>query len=146
MFDAFAIGIAGLICLLALIAVRVPIAYTMILVGFVGIILQSGPTVLMNQLKDLAYSQFSNYDLSVLPMFILMGGLASRCGLSRDLFRGANAWLGRFRGGEQFGRAVAHLFLKELVLARLDYLRFLRCFHVGAKGAGYDAHFVSASE
>ncbi len=32
-------------------------------------------------------------------MFILMGGLASRCGLSRDLFRGANAWLGRFRGG-----------------------------------------------
>ncbi|BCH22620.1 C4-dicarboxylate ABC transporter permease [Mesorhizobium sp. L-8-10] len=99
MFDAFAIGIAGLICLLALIAVRVPIAYTMILVGFVGIILQSGPTVLMNQLKDLAYSQFSNYDLSVLPMFILMGGLASRCGLSRDLFRGANAWLGRFRGG-----------------------------------------------
>jgi tripartite ATP-independent transporter DctM subunit len=99
MFDAFAIGIAGLICLLALIAVRVPIAYTMILVGVVGIILQSGPAVLMNQLKDLAYSQFSNYDLSVLPMFILMGGLASRCGLSRDLFRGANAWLGRFRGG-----------------------------------------------
>src|SRR5690606_25294813 len=47
----------------------------------------------------LAYAQFSNYDLSVLPMFILMGGLASRCGLSSDLFRGANAWLGRFRGG-----------------------------------------------
>ena len=55
--------------------------------------------MLLNQLKDLAYAQFSNYDLSVLPMFILMGGLASRCGLSRDLFRGANAWLGRFRGG-----------------------------------------------
>ncbi|MGO4835552.1 TRAP transporter large permease, partial [Rhizobiaceae sp. 2RAB30] len=99
MFDAFAIGIAGLICLLALIAVRVPIAYTMILVGVVGTSIQSGPTTLMNQLKDLAYSQFSNYDLSVLPMFILMGGLASRCGLSHDLFRGANAWLGRFRGG-----------------------------------------------
>lgn len=99
MFDAFAIGIAGLLCLIALIAVRVPIAYTMILVGVVGIVLQSGPSVLMSQLKDLAYSQFSNYDLSVLPMFILMGGLASRCGLSRDLFRGANAWLGRFRGG-----------------------------------------------
>lgn len=99
MFDSFAIGIAGLLCLLALIAIRVPIAYTMILVGIVGISLQSGPTILMNQLKDLAYAQFSNYDLSVLPMFILMGGLASRCGLSRDLFRGANAWLGRFRGG-----------------------------------------------
>ena len=64
-----------------------------------GVIYQSGPAVILNQLKDLAYAQFSNYDLSVLPMFMLMGALASRCGLSRDLFRGANAWLGRFRGG-----------------------------------------------
>ncbi|MBN9068081.1 MAG: TRAP transporter large permease [Rhizobiales bacterium] len=99
MLDSFFIGIAGLVCLLALIAVRVPIAYTMILVGIIGTTIQSGPLIVLNQLKDLAYAQFSVYDLSVLPMFILMGGLASRCGLSRDLFRGANAWLGRFRGG-----------------------------------------------
>jgi tripartite ATP-independent transporter DctM subunit len=99
MLDSFFIGIAGLFCLLALIAVRVPIAYTMILVGIIGTVIQSGPLIVLNQLKDLAYAQFSIYDLSVLPMFILMGGLASRCGLSRDLFRGANAWLGRFRGG-----------------------------------------------
>ena len=99
MIDSFLIGIAGLGGLLFLIAIRVPIAYTMILVGIVGVCLQSGPWIVLNQLKDLAYAQFSNYDLSVLPMFILMGGLASRCGLSSDLFRGANAWLGRFRGG-----------------------------------------------
>ncbi|MEX6505231.1 TRAP transporter large permease [Jiella sp. M17.18] len=99
MFNDLALGLGGLLVLLFLIAVRVPIAYTMILVGIGGTILQSGPLILLNQLKDLAYSQFSNYDLSVLPMFILMGGLASRCGLSRDLFRAANAWLGRFRGG-----------------------------------------------
>jgi len=99
MLDSFFIGIAGLVCLLALIAVRVPIAYTMILVGIIGTTIQSGPLIVLNQLKDLAYAQFSVYDLSVLPMFILMGGLASRCGLPRDLFRGANAWLGRFRGG-----------------------------------------------
>ena len=76
-----------------------PIAYTMILVGIIGTSLLSGPAIVFSQLKDLAYSQFSNYDLTVLPMFILMGGLASRCGLSYDLFRGANAWIGRFRGG-----------------------------------------------
>ncbi len=93
------VGVVGLAGLLFLIAVRVPIAYTMILVGIGGVIYQSGPAVILNQLKDLAYAQFSNYDLSVLPMFVLMGALASRCGLSRDLFRGANAWLGRFRGG-----------------------------------------------
>jgi tripartite ATP-independent transporter DctM subunit len=97
--DSFVVGIVGLLGLLFLIAVRVPIAYTMILVGFVGVSWQSGPWIVLNQLKDLAYAQFSNYDLSVLPMFILMGGLASRCGLSSDLFRAANAWLGRFRGG-----------------------------------------------
>jgi tripartite ATP-independent transporter DctM subunit len=93
------IGIFGLVVLVGLIALRVPIAYTMILVGIAGILWQSGPAVLLNQLKDLGYSQFSNYDLTVLPMFILMGGLAARCRLSYDLFRGANAWLGRFRGG-----------------------------------------------
>ena len=96
---SFAIGIVGLLVLLGLIALRVPIAYTMILVGIVGTSLQSGPAVVLYQLKDLAYAQFSIYDLSVLPMFILMGGLAARCGLSRDLFRAADAWLGRFNGG-----------------------------------------------
>ncbi len=50
-------------------------------------------------LKSLPYGQFSNYDLSVVPMFILMGNVASRAGLSRDLFRAANAWLGWMRGG-----------------------------------------------
>lgn len=95
----FIIGVLGFVALLALIAVRVPIAYTMILVGLVGTSLLSGPAIVFSQLKDLAYSQFSNYDLTVLPMFILMGGLAYRCGLSHDLFRGANAWIGRFRGG-----------------------------------------------
>jgi len=96
---SFAIGVVGLLVLLGLIALRVPIAYTMILVGIVGTSLQSGPAVVLYQLKDLAYAQFSIYDLSVLPMFILMGGLAARCGLSRDLFRAADAWLGRFNGG-----------------------------------------------
>jgi tripartite ATP-independent transporter DctM subunit len=99
MIDSFALGLGGLVCLLLLIAIRVPIAYTMIVVGIAGTMIQSGPAIVLNQLKDLAYAQFSNYDLSVLPMFILMGGLASRSGLSRDLFRGANAVLGRVRGG-----------------------------------------------
>ncbi len=93
------IGSAGLALMLGLIIVRVPIAYAMIVVGIAGTSILSGPRIVFFQLKDLAYSTFSNYDLSVLPMFILMGALASRSGLSHDLFRGANAWLGRFRGG-----------------------------------------------
>ena len=95
----FATGLVGLFALVALIAIRVPIAHAMILVGAAGIAILSGPAILLSQLKTLAYSQFSIYDLSVLPMFVLMGNIASRAGLSRDLFRAANAWLGWMRGG-----------------------------------------------
>jgi tripartite ATP-independent transporter DctM subunit len=92
-------GLTGLGALIALIAIRVPIAHAMLLVGATGIAVLSGPAILLSQLKTLVYSQFSIYDLSVLPMFVLMGNIASRAGLSRDLFRAANAWLGWLRGG-----------------------------------------------
>jgi tripartite ATP-independent transporter DctM subunit len=71
----------------------------MIVVGGAGAMILNEPRIILAQLKNLAYSQFSIYDLSVLPMFVLMGNLASRAGLSRDLFRAANAWLGWMRGG-----------------------------------------------
>lgn len=93
------LGVAGLAAMLLLIVLRVPIAYSMLLVGFMGTTFLSGPRVAFAYLKTLPYSTFSIYDLSVIPMFVLMGSLASRSGLSRDLFRGANAWMGRFRGG-----------------------------------------------
>jgi len=92
-------GLVGLAALIALIAIRVPIAHAMLLVGAAGIAILSGPAILLSQLKTLVYSQFSIYDLSVLPMFVLMGNIASRAGLSKDLFRAANAWLGWLRGG-----------------------------------------------
>ncbi|WP_425483582.1 TRAP transporter large permease [Halovulum dunhuangense] len=97
--DPILLGLSGLAVLIALIALRMPIAYAMILVGVVGTTLLNGPAILLAQLKTLGYGQFSIYDLSVVPMFILMGALATKTGLSRDLFRGANAWLGWMRGG-----------------------------------------------
>ena len=105
--ESITIGILGLISLLALIAVRIPIAYSMIIVGAAGISFLDGPAILFNQLKDLAYGQFSIYDLSVVPLFILMGAIASRTGLSRDLFRAANAWVGWMRGGVAMSAIVA---------------------------------------
>ena len=105
--ESITIGILGLISLLALIAVRIPIAYSMIIVGAAGISFLDGPAILFNQLKDLAYGQFSIYDLSVVPLFVLMGAIASRTGLSRDLFRAANAWVGWMRGGVAMSAIVA---------------------------------------
>jgi tripartite ATP-independent transporter DctM subunit len=93
------LGLLGLVALVGLIAIRIPIAYSMILVGAGGMMVLGDPRIFLAQLKNLAYSQFSIYDLSVLPMFVLMGNIATRAGLSRDLFRAANAWFGWMRGG-----------------------------------------------
>jgi tripartite ATP-independent transporter DctM subunit len=99
MANALAIGFAGLGVLIVLIALRMPIAYAMILVGGIGVTLLNGPAIFMSQLKTLAYGRFTIYDLSVIPMFVLMGNIATKARLSQDLFRAANAWLGWLRGG-----------------------------------------------
>lgn len=104
---ALTTGFAGLAVLVGLIALRMPIAYAMILVGGVGVTILSGPGIFLAQLKTLAYGQFSIYDLSVVPMFVLMGNLAGHSGLSEALFRGANAWFGRLRGGTAMAAIVA---------------------------------------
>lgn len=99
MIDAVTLGVLGLVALVGLIALRMPIAYAMILVSGIGITWLNGSALMLNQLKTLAYGQFSIHSLSVIPMFVLMGALASKAGLSQALFRGANAWLGRLPGG-----------------------------------------------
>lgn len=99
MTEALSLGVLGLAILVALIAIRMPIAYAMILVSGGGIALVNGPDLLLNQLKTLAYGQFSIYDLSVVPMFVLMGAIAAKADLSKALFRAANAWLGWLKGG-----------------------------------------------
>ena len=71
--EPVAVGVLGLGALVALIAIRVPVAYAMIVVGGVGVAVLNGPGIVLSQLKDLAYGQFSIYDLSVVPLFVLMG-------------------------------------------------------------------------
>lgn len=97
--DPVGLGLLALVVLVVLISIRIPIAYAMISVGGIGIAIVNGPAPVLSQLKTLAYGQFSIYDLAVVPMFVLMGALAAHAGLSRALFRAANAWLGWMPGG-----------------------------------------------
>lgn len=85
--------------LFILILLRFPIALALMLVGGIGFALLTNISALLNMLNSQAYWQFSSYDLSVVPLFIMMGQLATRSGLSRELFDGARAWLGHYRGG-----------------------------------------------
>jgi C4-dicarboxylate transporter DctM subunit len=95
----FQIGLCGLAALLVLLAFRIPIGVAMLAVGMVGYASIAGVPALLSHLKTETYWRFSNIDLSVVPLFILMGQFASEAGLSRALFGTANAWIGHLRGG-----------------------------------------------
>jgi C4-dicarboxylate transporter DctM subunit len=97
--STMSIGLAMFGAMLALMAVRVPIAVSMFVPGAVGYVALAGWLPLLNHLKGAVYGRVSVYDLSVIPLFMLMGALAVQGGLSRALFNFANALLGRFRGG-----------------------------------------------
>ena len=94
---ALALSIFGI--MLLLMAVRVPIAVAMFFAGCVGYIGQSGWMPLSNYLNGLAVARFASYDLSVIPLFILMGNFATQGGISKALFGFAAAVMGRFKGG-----------------------------------------------
>jgi len=87
--------------LMALLVIRVPIGIAMFCVGAGGYFyltdFESLP--LLSSLKTLAYARLSNYDLVVIPLFLLMGQFATHGGLSRALFRFVSDFLGHLRGG-----------------------------------------------
>ncbi len=93
------IGVVGFVALLALLTVRIPIGVAMLTVGMIGYTVIAGLPSLLSHLKTDMYWSFTTYDLSVLPLFILMGQFAAKAGLSQALFRAANVWLGHHRGG-----------------------------------------------
>ncbi len=93
------IGGIGFAALLALLAVRIPIGVAMLTVGVVGYVSIAGVSPLLSYLKTETYWRFTNDDLSVVPLFLLMGQFAAKAGISQSLFRAANAWLGHRRGG-----------------------------------------------
>ena len=94
-----AIALSLFVGMLALMALRVPIALSMMVPGAVGYIVLSGWAPFSAYLKGLAWARLANYDLTVIPLFLLMGAFATQGGLSRSLFAAASALLGHLRGG-----------------------------------------------
>lgn len=93
------IGAAIFAAMLLMMALRVPIAAAMFIPGALGYALMTSEMALLNSLKGSAVARLSVYDLSVIPLFLLMGQFATQGGLSRALFRAAAAWVGHVRGG-----------------------------------------------
>lgn len=85
--------------MLLLMALRVPIAISMFAAGVFGYITQVGWLPFSNNLNGIAYARFASYDLSVIPLFILMGNFATQGGISKALFEVAATLMARFKGG-----------------------------------------------
>jgi tripartite ATP-independent transporter DctM subunit len=93
-----AIGILGLAGLLALIFARVPIALALAASGLCGYAALDGWTKALKMFGAVPFNLASAYSLSVIPLFILMGAVASRAHMARDLFEASNALFSGIRG------------------------------------------------
>jgi tripartite ATP-independent transporter DctM subunit len=97
--DPTLLGIIGLLMILVLMSQRVPVALAMTLVGLAGTAIINSWSAAYSVLITEAWSTATFYELTVVPLFVLMGNVASLCGMSKDLYDAAYAWVGRFRGG-----------------------------------------------
>lgn len=91
-------GSIGFVALLFMLGIGVPVAYAMGLVAAVGIYLSVGDRFLLTTFKSMPYALTSDYNFVVIPMFVLMGAIAGRAGIIRDLYTAAQYLMSRLRG------------------------------------------------
>ncbi len=93
------VGLIGIASLFVLLALRMPVAITLIVVGGLGIAALNSTSAALSTLSAETFEFASTYDLMVIPLFVLMGNFATVSGMSRDLYAAAYAWVGHWRGG-----------------------------------------------
>lgn len=92
------VALVGVLCLFLLILLRMPISFAMFMVGFFGMLYMTSPIAAYNVISSGIWEQLSGYSLSVIPLFIFMGELLFRSGITEKIFAAAYAWIGHFRG------------------------------------------------
>jgi tripartite ATP-independent transporter DctM subunit len=93
------LGVIGIVVLIIVIFTRMPVAYVMTLVGFVGFAVQVNGQAALKLLARDFYSVYSSYGLTIIPLFIFMGQIAFNAGISRRLYDSAYKFVGCYRGG-----------------------------------------------
>ncbi len=97
----------GFIAVFALALLRVPLAFAMGFVGFIGLGLVRGWPATAANAAQVVYDTGFAYTLSVVPLFVLMGNFVARAGLAHELFRAAYAFIGHVRGGLAHATVIA---------------------------------------
>ena len=97
--SGLSLALMMIVLMFAFMAIRTPIAIAMFISGSVGYVAQTGWLPYANFMNSMAFARFASYDLSVIPLFILMGQFATQGGISKSLFEFTAAVVGRLRGG-----------------------------------------------
>lgn len=92
-------GFGGFAAIVLLIALRVPVGLALASVAFLGIAMLLGFDIALSLLRILPFDFVATWELSAIPMFLLMGSIAHRSGMTTSLFEAARVWLGRLPGG-----------------------------------------------
>ena len=94
-----AVAIIGFVALFVLMLLRVPVGMAMGLVGVAGFAYLVGGGPALKNVGHTTARTVTDYNFAVIPLFLLMGSFATTSGMSRELFRAANAFVGHLRGG-----------------------------------------------
>ncbi|MBJ3775021.1 TRAP transporter large permease [Acuticoccus mangrovi] len=140
------VGLLGFVVALALILVGMPVAVALGLVGAVGFAILNGVSGAAFVLASAPFEAMFPYTLSVIPLFLLMGVFAARCGLSRDLYSAADALVGRLRGGLALATIVASAAFGAICGSSLATVATIgRVAVPEMRAAGYDDRLSAAS-
>jgi tripartite ATP-independent transporter DctM subunit len=107
MMDPTWIGVTGLLIMLALIALGIPIAISLLATGAIGLVVMGGSIFAETQLVLNLWDEGTNFALTAIPLYLLMGQLVYRTGLATDLYDCIYKWLGRMPGGLAIASVVA---------------------------------------
>jgi C4-dicarboxylate transporter DctM subunit len=106
--DSLTIGIIMVVCLIALIVLKFPVGYAFLIIGFFGFIALRGWDSAFSYLATKVFSGSTQYLLTTVPLFVLMGEVAFASGIGEGLFSAARAWLGGIRGGLVIATTIAN--------------------------------------
>ena len=100
-------GLWGFAAMIGLLALGIPVAYAIGTVAILGILYAVGPVFLLSTIQSLPYAFASDYNFVVVPLFVLMGALASRAGIISDLYQAAFQLTSRVRGSLMMATVMA---------------------------------------
>ena len=92
-------GVLGCLILISLLITSMPVAFAMIAAGVIGFGMIVTPHAAYSMVIADLFETFSSYNLTVIPLFVMMGQVSFHAGISRRLFRTAYAWIGHLKGG-----------------------------------------------